>query len=813
MYMVRFLSLLFVWACLPFAVQAGKLQGKITDDKGEGLPFATVYAKESGLGATANEQGEYSLKLSAGKHLLVFQYIGFRIKQVEVTMTDEDVLLDISLDSETLTLPAVELSVQDRDPAYAIIRQAQAKRKYYLKEEIKSYQTRAYIKSLQRLNKRPNAIMGQSVRIDTGVVYFSESLSEVSFKQPDKYFEKLLSSKVSGNSQAFSFNQASDAWLNLYENITGEQLTERGVVSPIASNALAYYRYRLIGAFYQDGQLINKIQLLPKRPSTPAYGGYLNIIEGSWRIHSAELTMRKGQVEFVDSASVYQVYAPVKGTEVWFPLTQKAYFAFNAFGFKGNGDMIFVFSPPVLEPAFPKKHFKQEVFVVEKEANKRDTTHWNAIRPIPLTPTEMRDYKMKDSIAIVKETKVYKDSVDKKLNTFRPLNLFWRGYTFRNSYRKLTFSFAPLPAMAQYNTVEGLVLELSPTIRKGYGKDNRKFFRILPTLRYGFANQRLQAKIEALYYFQPKKWQYVSMAGGQYVEQLARQPFIPPFPNTAYSLLTEQNFLKIYEKTFLQVGYGHRIVKGLRINASAEWNERRPLQNNSSYKWIDVKNRDFTANAPENVELASTAFEKHQALIVGAVLTINVGEKYAVYPEYTYTLESKYPTIRLNYRKGLAWAGSDVRYDFLFLQLNDTWSFGMVGESEWEVEVGKFLNSEKMQFIDYRHFWGNRTLFGRQDIRQYHLLDYYGYSTREQYLKAHYEHHFNGFFLNGIPLIRRLKWQEVVGVNFLHTPTVGQYWELGIGIEHIFKVLRVDWVTAFQSEKRVSTGFRLGFGF
>ncbi len=811
--MNKLLWTIFGYLCLACPLQAGKLTGKITDAQGEGLPFATVYAKRTGEGATANEAGEYALTLPAGTHILVFQYVGYKVQTVQVEMTNENLLLDIPLESEQLTLPTVELVTIDNDPARTIIRKAQAKRKYYLKEEIKSYQTRAYIKSMQRLNKRPTAIMGQSIQVDTGVVYFSESLSEVSFKQPDKYFEKIISSKVSGKSQAFSFNQASGAWLNLYDNISGQEITERGIVSPIATNAFAYYRYRLEGAFYQDGQLINKIRLIPKRKSTPAYGGYIYIIEDTWRIHSAELVMRKGQMEFVDSASVYQVYAPVQGTDIWFPLTQKAYFEFNAFGFKGNGNVIFIYSPPVLEPAFPKKHFTQEVLTVEKESNKRDSAHWETIRPIPLTHLEVREYKFRDSIAIVKETKTYKDSTDRERNRFRVLNLFWRGYTYRRSFQKLTYAFDPLPAMLQYNTVEGVAVDFSPVVRKGFGEDNRKYFTISPYLRYGFANKRLQAKLELFYYFNPQKWQYISASGGQYIEQLGRQVLIRPFANTAYTLLNKQNFQKIYEKTFLQLAYGHRLLRGFRINASWEWNERREMQNNTDYSIIKFDNRAFTPNFPTNLETTQTFFNTHRAMILGVVLSLDLGEKYAVYPEYTYTVESKYPTIRLNYRKGLAWGGSAVDYDFMMLQVLDSWNFGMVGESEWEVEAGKFLSTRRIEFIDYRHFLGNQTLFGRNDIRQYFLLDYYLYSTRQTYLKAHFEHHFNGFLFNGIPLIKKLKWQEVLSMNFLHTPAVGQYWEFGIGVEHIFKVLRIDWVTAFQARRQASTGVRFGIGF
>ena len=36
---------------------------------------------------------------------------------------------------------------------------------------------------------------------------------------------------------------------------------------------------------------------------------------------------------------------------------------------------------------------------------------------------------------------------------------------------------------------------------------------------------------------------------------------------------------------------------------------------------------------------------------------------------------------------------------------------------------------------------------------------------------------------------------------------------LGAGVEHILKVLRVDFYTALQSGQRLGTGLRVGYGF
>ena len=81
-----------------------------------------------------------------------------------------------------------------------------------------------------------------------GILYLSESQSKFSFKRPNKIHEEMVSSKVSGMNNAFSFNKASDMLINFYENLLleGSGLSSRSFVSPIAENALFYYKYNCI---------------------------------------------------------------------------------------------------------------------------------------------------------------------------------------------------------------------------------------------------------------------------------------------------------------------------------------------------------------------------------------------------------------------------------------------------------------------------------------------------------------------------------------------------------------------------------------
>ena len=156
--------------------------------------------------------------------------------------------------------------------------------------------------------------------------------------------------------------------------------------------------------------------------------------------------------------------------------------------------------------------------------------------------------------------------------------------------------------------------------------------------------------------------------------------------------------------------------------------------------------------------------------------------------------------------------GSDVRYTLLEAGIRQSVQFGLLGTSTYYVNAGGFLGKPRLAFMDYRQFSGNRFVLAA-DFSRFQLLDYYRYATRQRFVEAHFDHHFNGFFLNKIPLMRRLKWQEVGSVNYLNTPAAGNYLELGVGIEHIFKLVRVDYYTAFQAGSKLNHGFRLGVGF
>ncbi len=856
---------LLLFTLLPAIAEAGLLRGRITDENGKGLPFASIYIRETSSGTASNDQGYYQLQLEPGTYTLEYKYVGYRARTETVTIADAAQELNVQLVPEVLNLKEVVVRAADEDPAYAIMRNAIRLRKYH-QNETNAWSARVYMKGVYRLDKVPSKVLGiKVVDVDTGIVYLSESVSELHYKKPNKVSERVISSKVSGQKKGFSFNQASEMNISFYDNLLKvEGLSERGFVSPLANNALFYYKFEYLGAFQENGLTINKIKVTPRRRNDPVFQGSIYIVDGTWRIHSTDLRLTKNAgIEFVDFIRVRQVYAPVQ-EHVWMPVSQRFTFEAAGLGFKGGGYVTGIYSkykvqpayrkPPVLQEVEPEptaeavattetkparksqikliepakvkpqeqvaihdeKLFSKEILVVEREANKRDSAYWAEVRPVPLTQEEVLDYKKKDSLEVIKNSQPYQDSVDRIRNKPSFGNFFLGGYTYSNSYRRIAYRFDPVlsltggPSILQYNTVEGAVANVGMEYVRSF--EDRRRYEIQPTVRYGFSNEKLNAKLRLSYTYNPVRRSEITAEGGRYVEQINSMNPISPFVNTVYTLLQHENYMKLYQRDYGKLTFRSELLNGLNLLANLDYATRRPLQNTTDYTLRERTDTGFTSNVPVNAELPDATFSEHQALTASFTVSFRPGQEYITRPDQKINLGSKYPIISLGFRAGIKAFGSDVNYQTAALRVYDNLSFGLLGRSTYSFTAGTFWNNDNMLLLDYKHFNGNQTIFAGT-YEGFQLLDYYRYSTNNRYLEGHFEHHFNGFIFNKIPLFRKLKWQEVAGLHYLHTQESKDYMELALGVEHIFKIIRVDFVTSFQARERAQTGIRIGLGF
>ncbi len=800
-----FLCLLTV---LAFSVIGhAQLSGTVYDENNLPLPYVNVYVKNTSIGTTTNPEGQYSLELSTGKHEIVYQFIGYKNENHLVDIANEETVLDLTMQPESYTLVEVTINADAEDPAYAIIRKAQEKRKYY-KQLLDNYECDAYVRGFNKVNKAPEKVLGIEVgdfegALDsnrTGVVYLSESISKLYYKEGQAK-EVLYSSKVSGNDQGYSFNSAREMDLNLYSNTV--QLNSnmgRKLVSPIAYNAMSHYKYKLEGATYDsNGQLVNKIKIVPKNKYGNVFSGYIYINENLWNFHSLELNATKEatQIPFIDSLSFKQIYAPLDD-QLWIRMSNVANFTMSAFGFSIEGSFACVYSNYNLGK-IEDDVFNHEVFKVEIDANARTDSYWDTIRPIPLTLEEKIDYKRKDSITIVRESPAYLDSVDRAANKFELKDLVL-GYTKQNSFNKTSSSISSILGNLRLNTIQGWNSTLKLGFDKRYNKAESKVLKSQLALNYGLSEKILRPNLTVAYQANWTSNLKIEAQVGKKISQYSRTIPIKDWVNSLYTLLGNRNYLKAYDKEYITLEASSDLAPGLAGGISIDYENRSTLTNHYLSETKRTE-KNYSSNNPLEPTIDTPAFEDHQAFILRAHLIFNFGQKIWSYPDWKFKMNSGWPTIGLYYKSGLKLLGGDTKYHLLYTSISKRLLTGIYGQSNFNIKAGSFLGATKPEyFIDYLHPNGNQTHLGFPREYRYSFLNmpYYSASTNGDFFEMHVQHNFGGYIISKIPLLKKLQWHLVGGYKLISSSSQPNYQEVHVGLDNLgikaVRLFRLDMV-------------------
>jgi len=812
---------------------AQKIYGTVFTTKGDLLPYSSITIKGTSLGASANNRGRYSFTLAPGNYTLVCQHVGFSKIEKQVTVEKNDIELAFILSEQKLDLNEVLIKSGGENPAYAIIRNAIKKRAYYAKE-VNGFTCDLYTKDLLKLRSLPKKIMGkkipdadrQEMGLDTsgqGIIYLSESVAKVYTQQPDKFKMDVLSSRVSG-SNGFGFTFPS--FISLYNNnvtIFTERFNPRGFMSPIAEGAISLYKYQYLGTFYEDGKDVHSIKVIPRRAYEPCFSGIINICEGSWRIHSFDLILtKKAQLELLDTLQLTQIYVPLNNG-IWRVKNQLIHFNFNQFGVDAVGNFLNVYTNYSINPSYAKKFFDKIIIKYDTAVNKKSKEYWDTIRPVPLEQEEKKDYIEKDSIfQLQKDSSLSKRSIDslkKKQGKIKPLTIFLKGIN-RTHYSKINtykWGVGSLLNNVEYNPAEGLVMNV-PIYFEKYLKKTKTNLSIEPTVRYGSSNAHLNAWVDVN--LRTRDWstdkkikrQTWSFSGGKRVSQFNKESTYLPLTNSIGTLFYGDNFIKTYENYFVRLGFSKRYESGFRFSINGLYEDRIPLDNTTDFTIIKKNKINITPNYP--TEKLLTQFLPHQVFILSLDLSIKPGQRFIQFPNNKRSIGSKYPTFSFNYTKGVKnILGSDGDFDKWRLTINDDKNLKLAGKLSYKVGIGGFLNNKNVYLQDYQHFNGNRSLLASEYINSFQLASFYANSTNASfYTIGHLEHHFNGLLTNKIPFFKKLNWNLVTGGNTFFVNATNNYVEAFIGIENIFKIIRLDYVVGYNNGKTGLSGFRLGFG-
>ncbi|MBA6151159.1 DUF5686 and carboxypeptidase regulatory-like domain-containing protein [Gelidibacter maritimus] len=788
-----------------------QIKGHITDQNNAALPFVNIYIENTFTGTTSNDEGYYELNLNTpATYTIVFQFLGYKTVKKEIEIAKFPYTLNATLAEEQISLNEVVINT-DENPADIIMRKAIASRQVNL-EKINAFKANFYSRGLIRIKNVPEKFFGQElddfmVGLDStrsGILYLSETISEIEYLRPDKLKEKIIASKVSGDNNGFSFNTASDVDFNFYNNTIdlGNQ-----IISPIADYAFNYYDYKLEGVFYDDkGNLINKIKVIPKRENDRIFSGSIYIVEHQWTVYALELAITgvQAQIPPAEVITIKQNFSYSDIDQLWVMISQGIEFSYSLFGFQGDGRYTAVYSNYDFSTEVTKKSFGKEILSFGDSANKKDSTYWNRFRPVPLTDEEIGDYLLKDSIQTVRESKPYLDSIDAKNNRFKIQNLLF-GYSYRNSFEDWSIGYSSPLSDFQFNTVQGYNSKLNFYYRKNQD-EYRRYLSANASLQYGISDDRLRGTASFIYKFNNIKSPFLMLSGGVETQQFNDAQPISPLINSVSSLFFENNFMKIYDKSFAQAGYTQEITNGFNIYSTLAYERRKSLFNTTDQVFFNDKNDVYSSNDPQNPNIYGIpAFETHQLLKFNLNTRFNFGQEYMSYPDSKINIpNSKYPTLYIGYEKGFAASEKQYNFDKFKARLTQSFNLGNKGNFKYNLKAGTFFNAEDIGLMDYYHPNGNQTHVGTSSnyLNVFNNLPYYALSTNSSYFEMHVEHDFKGLLLSRVPLLNKLNYNLVIGAHAFATENIKPYQEYSIGIDNIgfkkFRFLRVDYVRSYQ---------------
>ena len=189
---------------------------------------------------------------------------------------------------------------------------------------------------------------------------------------------------------------------------------------------------------------------------------------------------------------------------------------------------------------------------------------------------------------------------------------------------------------------------------------------------------------------------------------------------------------------------------------------------------------------------------------------------------YRIPVPSKNPVFNVTYDAGLKNVfGGEYSYQKLYGRIDKRFYLSQLGWSDVTVESGKIFGQVPYPLLDI--FRANQTY--AYDIYSYNLMNFLEF-VADHYESIDIDQHFNGFFFNKIPLLKKLKWRETAsfkaiygGLSDENNPSLhpslyqfpvtgtGQpityalgrtpYIEGSVGIENIFKFVRIDLVRRF----------------
>lgn len=160
----------------------------------QSLPGVTIRIADSDRGAISKKNGDFKLKLSEGKHTLIFSMVGRKNKIIDIDINKD--ISDYKVFMEINVAMTGEVFVIAEDPGMRIMRRAVSK-KIDDEEKIQNYKYNLYTKFVASTDTLTAGRREDDT--DTTIVSIFESFSNGYYDSPDNFYNEIIQKRQSAN--------------------------------------------------------------------------------------------------------------------------------------------------------------------------------------------------------------------------------------------------------------------------------------------------------------------------------------------------------------------------------------------------------------------------------------------------------------------------------------------------------------------------------------------------------------------------------------------------------------------------------------
>ena len=816
--MIRTLFAFFLLA-VTMTVNAQKISGVVVDaETGDTLLYPSASYKGHHVAVSGNAMGAYTIQRHNGWQL-TFSAVGYKSKTVNVTASTPSVL-NVKLKPDTKQLSEVvvkskrgKYSRKD-NPAVELMRRVIEAKK---KTDLENHDFLQYSK-YQKITLAVNDIKPSDLdsgffakkqwlidQIETSPfnhklilpVSVDETVTQHIYRKDPKTEKSIIKGQSStGVNQLIQTGDILNVALkdvftdvDIYDDYV--RLLQYPFVSPIGKNAIGFYRYYIQDTVYVDRDLCYHLEFLPNNQQDFGFRGELYILaDSSLHVKRCDLTIpRRSDVNFVENLHVSQQYTKLANGEWALTVDDMIVEMKLARAF---GNFLVTRVTRLSDYAFdeiPRQLFKGKAKErKEADAMMRDEAFWNQYRSVELTKSES---SMDAFIHRIEQLKGFKYFI------FAGKALIENFVETGDVNHPSKFDIGPVNTMISKNFIDGYRFRLSGQTTANLNK-------------HWFASGYIARGIDS------KKTYY----DGQLTYSFNKKEYLPrEFPkrtitfSSSYDVMAPSDKYMPTDKDNVFTAFKWTTVDKMmfynRQKLAFEYEQEWGL------KTLAYIKREVN-EAAGNIEFGR---QKLNTTELSLQLQLAPGRTYINTKQRRLPINLDAPVFGLGHTLGIkGFLGGDYRYNLTEASIYKRFWVGSWGKIDTYLKAGAQWNKVPFPLL----IMAAANLSYIVEDGTFNLINNMEF-LNDRYASLDVSWDLNGKILNRIPLLKKLKWREYIGVKCLwgdltdkNNPMLPEnvgdselwqfpqgsyvmdpkrpYVELIAGVHNIFKLLHVEYV-------------------